>query len=338
MRATLLRLLILLPLLAALIGLPGCHCGFDCGSDDDDEALPTVLSLGFSDASLESLSKVVIEVDQIALRGEGVPDVVIDIFTIEQLDLQDAESFQVNLLDYRGRNQLVVISDLELERGKYTTLEISLLDGDSNFSFVEESTGAVKILNGPAGGLSVDAFTLVSGSQAYTVEFGLAQALQLQDDDSYLLNTDGVRVENSVTAASITGRVASELFDTETPCDAKEEPLSGNRVYLYSGSAGAETLGDIFTSASSTTVPAGTVAPLAAATLVQNLLSGNWEYAFGYVAAGDYTLVFSCALDEDDPVDYEGLQVPLPSDQIYNVSLSEGEQLVCDLATSASCS
>ncbi|MEH6590259.1 MAG: DUF4382 domain-containing protein [Halioglobus sp.] len=331
-----LRQLILLPLFAAVASLTGCHCGFDCGSDDDDT--PAIFSLGFSDASVESLNSVVIEVDQIVLRGDGVPDVVIDTFTIDQLDIQDAESFQVDLLDYRGRNQLTVIKELELERGRYSRLEISLLDNDSNFSFVEESNGLVAVLNGPAVGLSIEAFTLASGNQAYTVEFGLAQALQRQDDDSYLLSTEGVRVENSTTSASITGRVASELFDTASPCDTKEDPLSGNRVYLYSGAADGSTLGDIYTAASGNSIPAGTVAPFAAATLVQNLLTGSWEYAFGYVPAGDYTLVFSCALDEDDPVDYDGLQVPLPSGQIYSISLANAEQLQCDLAQSLSCS
>jgi uncharacterized protein DUF4382 len=338
MPTTSIRRLVLLPLLAALAGLSGCgSCGFDCSSDDDNNS-PTIFSLGFSDASVESLNRVVIEVDQIALRGEGVPDVVIDRFSIEQLDIVDAETFQINLLDYRGRNQLTVIENLELERGNYSTLDISLLDNDRNFSFVEESNGLVALLNGPVGGLSIEAFTLTAGSQVYTVEFGLAQALQAQDDESYLLSTDGVRVENSASSASITGRVAIEFFDTGAPCDSKEEPTSGNRVYLYSGTAEASTLGDIFTAASANTVPAGTVAPFAAATMVQNSLTGNWEYAFGYVPAGDYTLVFSCALEGDDPVNFDGLQLPLPSGQIYSISLGPGELLLCDLTEDGSCS
>ena len=41
-------------------------------------------------------------------------------------------------------------------------------------------------------------------------------------------------------------------------------------------------------------MPSDVVAPFAVASLVQNALTANWEYVFGFLPAGDYTLAFAC--------------------------------------------
>ncbi len=100
---------------SSTVFLGGCSCGFDCNNEDSQGT--TVLSLGFSDALPEDLKQVVLEVDSIAFRRTGADDVVVDSFTIPALGLVSADTFQVDLLLYRGRNQLEVITDLELQVG-----------------------------------------------------------------------------------------------------------------------------------------------------------------------------------------------------------------------------
>jgi len=331
--------LLTLPVLALLLSAAGgCSCGFDCNNDRDNN--PATLTLGFSDQDLEQLKQVVIEVDRITLQRSGVEDVVVDRFTIDDLGLVDADSFQIDLLDYQGLNQLTVFENLELARGSYSRLLISILDGDVNLSFVQESDDSLKPIVVSGGQLSLPGPSLSSGEQLFTVEFGLAQALQYQQGpDNYLLTTAGVRLVNNATAASLSGRVDSQLFDSVAPCDAKTDPEAGNRIYLYSsGPAPVADLADVFTSSSSTGVPAGKRAPYAVASMARDALTGGWQYSLGYIAAGNYTLAFSCNAADDSPVNYDGIGIPLPKDQVYDITLDEGERAVCDLAPDATCS
>jgi hypothetical protein len=324
-------------LLAGSIFLGGCSCGFDCNNEDSRGT--TTLTLGFSDALPEDLKQVVIEVDSVTFRRTGVEDVVIDRFTIPALGLTSVDTFQVDLLRYRGRNQLVVITDLELESGTYSEVQIAVLGGDVNRSYVQQSDDTLRELNVSGGVLTLPGPDFARGEQAYTVEFSLAQSLQEElPDQRYLMTTEGIRLENNATAASLSGRVDSSLFDSVSPCDEKTDPTEGNRLYLYEGRPeSARRLGDVYTSNSSTTVPSDVVAPFAVASLVQNTLTANWEYVFGFLPAGDYTLAFACNTAADDPVNFDDLVVPQPEAQVYPVTLTEGAAAVCDVTTSGSC-
>lgn len=323
----------------AMLSLQGCGCGFDCNSGNNNDNGPAFLDLGFSDEALEELKQVVIEVDSITLKRSTGEDVLIDSFTIADLGIEDAETFQVDLLQYRGLNQLLVITDLELEARSYSAVELDILTEDVNRSYVQESDDSLKQLNISGSVLTLPGMALSTGNEAYTIAFSLAQALRYRSaSDDYLLTTEGIRVQDNEVAASLTGRVDSALFDSVSPCDAKTDPESGNRIYLYAATGIGDGLaGDVFTSGSANTIPEETVPPFAVATLAEDSLTGTWQYALGFLPAGNYTLAFSCDAADDDPVDYDGLTVPLPDDQAYEVSLDEGENGVCDLADGSSC-
>ncbi|MEE4145069.1 MAG: DUF4382 domain-containing protein [Halieaceae bacterium] len=324
-------------LLAGSVFLGGCSCGFDCNNEDSRGT--TTLSLGFSDALPEDLKQVVIEVDSITFRRTGVEDVVVDNFTIPALGLSAVDTFQVDLLQYRGRNQLVVITDLELASGSYSQVQISVLGGDVNRSYVQQSDDTLAELTVSGGVLTLAGPGLARGEQAYTVEFSLAQSLREElPGERYLMTAQGIRLENNATAASLSGRVDSSLFDAVSPCDEKTDPARGNRLYIYQGAPGATSrLGDVFTSGSATTVPSNVVAPFAVASLVLNALTANWEYVFGFLPAGDYTLAFACNTADDDPVNFDDLLVPQPQGQVYPVTLTAGAAAVCDVTASESC-
>jgi len=133
-------------LAAALFALPGCGCGFDCNTGDDEDSGPAAFTLGFSDAFPEDAAEVVLKIDRITLRRPGGEDVVIDAFTIDDppVVVENAASFTVNLLDFRGASQLDVITDRELETGAYSEIDIAIdtgaaVDGDVNASYVREA-------------------------------------------------------------------------------------------------------------------------------------------------------------------------------------------------------
>jgi hypothetical protein len=321
-----------------LTSLGGCSCGFDCNNDRNDNN-PAVLNLGFADESVEQLKQVVIEVDSIVLRRTGAEDVIVDTFTIDELDLTEVDSFQLDLLQYQGLKQLLVISDLQLDAASYSELRVNILGGDINRSYVQESSDVLRQLNVAGGVLVLPGPSLTNGNQTFTVAFSLAQALLYrQATEDYLLTTEGIRVMNNATSASLSGRVDNDLLDTVAPCDAKTDPESGNRVYLYRDhSLPLEELADVFTAGSTNPIPPRARAPYAVAAMAEDKLTGRWQYALAFIAAGNYTLAFSCAAANDDPVNYDAIVVPLPTKQVYEVELSEGEKAACDLVDSGSC-
>jgi hypothetical protein len=333
----LLPALLLAPL---LLFLGGCSCGFDCSGSSNNS--PTLLTLGFSDSLPEDLKEVVIKVTSITFRRSGAEDVVVDTFTltIDDVDMVDVANFQMNLLDYRGKSQLLVIENLELDAGSYSEVSIAVEGGDINNSYVmEKGNDTLKELNVSDGSLNLKNLRLSSGSQKVTVEFGLAQALEFQSSsNSYRLTTTGIRMENNQTAATLSGQVDSALFDTVSPCDEKPTPETGNRVYLYEGGdLSADQLADVFTSGTTEQSPVDAIAPFAVASVDENDNTGNWEYAFGYLPAGDYTLAFACDTAEDDSVEYDGLLIPVPDGQLYTIVLSEADNVQCNLPSDTNC-
>ena len=326
---------VLLPFV--LLSSSGCSCGFDCNNDDNDNN-PASLTLGFSDSLPEDLKEVVLEVDTITLRRSG-EDIVVDTFTISQLSLVDAATFQIDLLDYRGVDQLRVITGLELSTGSYTSIDIKVIADGVNSSYVTQADDTVAPLTVSGDVLQVPGMQLLSGSQTFTVEFSLAQALDLPaGSTSYRLTTTGIRTENNATAATLSGEVADTLFDTVTACSEKADPLIGNRVYLYPGKGLAkESLVDVYTSASTNKPPTNTVAPFAVASLERVSLTDSWLYSFGFVPAGDYTIAFSCNTADDDAIQWNDLVIPLPDNQTYEITLTEAQKAVCNLSDSGSC-
>lgn len=220
-----------------------------------------------------------------------------------------------------------------LTPGFYNEVSIAILTGDENQSYVQEEDDSLKVIR-VASDIRLPGMQLSSGQQPFTVEFGLAQALQYEAlSDTYLLTTNGVRIENNLTAATLSGAVDPALFNTVSPCSEKDTPVKGNRVYLYKDTGlPPENLADVFTSDSTTPIPANAIAPFAVASMAQSL-TGNWEYTFGYIPHGGYTIAFACNTETDDAVEYNGLTVtiPLPTNQQYEITLIEGDKGVCNL-------
>lgn len=327
--------LLLLPL---LLPLGGCGCGFDCNSEDNNDDSSSLLTLGFSDSLPEDLKQVVIEVDTITFQRAGIENVVVDTFTIPALNQVNVPTFKIDLLQYRGTDQLKVITDLKLVPGTYDAVSIAILTGGVNQSYVQDENDNFKAIRVSSGFLGLPGMRLSAGKQAFTLEFGLAQALTQSSSDTYLLTTNGVRIENNLTAATLSGTVDSTLFNSVSPCTEKGTPTKGNRVYLYKGSSLlSENLADVFNTDSTTAIPANAIAPFAVASMASSAAPVSWTYTFGFIPPGSYTLAFACNTAADNAVEYNGLVIPQPSNQQYEITLTEAQKGVCNLNESARC-
>lgn len=314
-------------------------CGGDSGGSSSS---PGTVSLGLSDAPVGDLSEVVITIDGIKLKrkdGDDCDDntesddcVYIDHFTD---DGDDVDTVQVDLLKLQGSDNKIIVEEIELEAGEYDQLRLSVIDEDTNYSWVKEkATGdELKLLKVPSDELKLGGFTVESGGvQVFIIEFNLHKAMTYNPGpDRYILKPRGVRVVDVETAASISGVVDIELFhgNNTSPCMDKEDVNVGNVIYLYQGHVlnNVDNLADNFDSDVDENAPDTAIAPYASETVAED---GTYEIA--YLAPGNYTLAFTCEAEEDNSELLDGIVIPSPDTQIVELNLAEGESKTCDLS------
>ena len=330
---------LLLALVSSTLLLQGCGgCGFECGSDE-----PITLSLGISTTPANnSISSVFIDIDSIEFRRNGSDNnVLIETFTVDSgdIDITDEETLQINLLDYRGTNQLMAISDISVDPGTYTDIVITLSDSsdDSYVEYMDDDNGdLIKPLVVTNNTLTLDGFIATSDNKTFTIKLSLLQSLY-ENDDNFQLTTKGQRVLDNANDVALVGSVDSDLFDQISPCDVKDDREQGNRLYLYQGNGLVQNrLADVYTTDSTNTIPNNTISPYDVILPSENIDQGTWQYSIGFLPTGNYTLAFTCDAETDDPIEYEGLSIPLPTAQLYELQLNQTDTTTtCNLSADA---
>ena len=312
-----------------LCALSLAACG---GGDGGGEPTTSDVALRFSDAPVEALDSVTITVDTIAFRRENGEDIVVERFTSQELGLVDAESFTIDLLDVQGEDSRLVLDSVELPVGRYSDLRLGIVDEDLNFSWVEESAdGALKPIKVPSDELKLGAFEVTAQSaQAFVVEFGLRQSMTYNPGpDRYILKPRGVRIVALEEAATIAGSLDLTALHLQAPCDAKPDPSVGNAVYLYAGGGLASgSLADDFDPELVGAEGDARIAPLAS-----SVIGADGTFVLSYLEPGTYTLAASCEAAGDGADALEGIQVPLPANQLVEVAVERGERWRCALGT-----
>lgn len=297
----------------------------------DDEAASggsgiNQVSFAVSDYPVDNAEAVVITIEQITLNLPG-DDVVIDSFPADDPDDPDVDSIQVDLLDYQGLDSKIVVDVMDLEVAEYQNMRLSIVSEDVSASYVQEIGGARKPIKVPSGELKLGRFEVIDGDpQVFVIEFNLFRSLTYNPGpDRYILKPTGVRIVDVEEAAVVAGFVNEDLFVGDPECEGKDEVAEGNVMYLYQGHGlDTDELGDAFDPDLDTDAAADYLAPYAV-----QAVADDGSYAIAYVPAGDYTLAFSCDAEDDDPDYHDGIDIPVPSTEITEISLSAGEGLEC---------
>ena len=327
MKRVISHLLFTVPVIALFVG-----CGGD--SDSNESAAASVpVRIGLSDAAIGELDSVTITVDSITFNRAGEEDIVVDTFTSSDLDLEDADTFTLDLLEVQGNDNRIVIDSVLLPVGDYQNLRMVIVDEDINFSYVDETeSGDRKLLKTPSDELKLGGFTVEdSSTQTFIVEFDLAQAMTYNPGSSelegrYILKPRGVRVVGLAQAASLSGTVDVTALNGEEPCLSKETLSEGNAAYLYAGHGlDLSLLVDAFDPDVAEDIPEGALNPYSFASL-----NVDGEYAFSFLEAGDYTLTFTCEATSDDPDIIDGFVIPSPANQWVELTVGEGGNPTCD--------
>jgi hypothetical protein len=223
------------------------------------------------------------------------------------LEFNDGEL--VDLLALQTGDPLRLFTDEELHSGRYVGLRL-LFDSDEDDNAVLTDTDGefpLRLAAGPFVPVDFTVETDEESEETLTITLDLRQSLQFDDVEEEYTLTPQLRVVETTAAAQIAG-------DVGQPC-ASGIPLPGRgAAYLFAGhDVEPDDLDRIAPE------PVATTSVGESGTL-------DLRYALRFLAAGDYTLAFTCLGDEDllnesDDLDFTDVQ---------NVVLDEDEQLERD--------
>ncbi len=293
--------------LAILFGallIAGCN-----GSSSDSPAGSTgTASFDITDAPVDGVSTVKVTFDGIALKPKEGSITSIDFDTPVTID---------NLLDLTGNASAPILGDTQVSAGDYEFIRLFVVGG-TPASMVEEDNGQQFPLFIPGQQpqsqsqarrflqLSSPFVVPVGGDADFTIDVELRKALTKPSSQNHYLLRPSLRLINNAEVGTIEGTVNATLIN-DLSCTNDVAADEGHSVYLYSSSDAdtgdvnidANGDGDHGTDDSDGTTPESNPLTLADVSFDSN--TAEYRYQIGFVAAGQYTIAFTCQSLDDLP-------------------------------------
>lgn len=246
-----------------------------CG---DDEPRTGHLTLGVTDAPVDSATKVVVVFTGVEVKPQDG----------DAVKFEYDEPRSIDLLALEGGGSEIILDNVEVPAGGYNWVRLQVTAAEDGVldSFIELDDGSQHELEVPSGaetGLKlVSGFGVpAGGAAAFTIDFDLRKSVHEPMDaaDSYKLRP-ALRIVDNAQAGAIAGTVAPTLIALD--CSPA--------VYVFSG-AGV-TPDDVDGIAPE---------PVTTAQVELNTDSGEFEYRAAFLAPGEYTAAFTCEAADDNP-------------------------------------
>ena len=199
----------------------------------------------------------------------------------------------IDLLELQGNKSKALLTDEILRTGIYDWVKLKITaakDGVMD-SYIVLKDGTVHELDMPAGsdiGLTIDGGLeiIANTPSAKTIDFDLRKSIVMNNPNDFQIQPV-IKLVNNDKSGSIEGTV--KLKTLTSPSCSDSDPSTGNAVYLYEGNkVKPDDIG-------------GTGAePVTSALVKLNNLTGNYEFSFGFVPFGKYTIAFTCEANLDD--------------------------------------
>ncbi|ELV8756835.1 DUF4382 domain-containing protein [Vibrio vulnificus] len=309
--------------LSALASIVSAFTLLGCGGGDGEQTAS--VSFYVSDAPVDKASSVSISFSMVELVDDEGNSFFLDVIPSTGLDYQT-----VDLMEYQGENSQLIVSTQPVPVGSYKELILHVTN-ENGVNYVIDENGQ-QPLKQPSNKLKLGSFDVTSEAvQLYTIEFDLRQSLvmrgNLGSNNGYILKPHGVSIVSNASAVSISGNVDDNLLTGDESCTADSQAF----IYLYEGGGhDSANLIDLVDEDdpefdSQNPVPENAVKPIASAGLDENN-----NYAFGFLNAGTYTVAFSCNAGDDNPIQYDGTAIPLPTGQVGTTMLAAGENGTID--------
>ena len=274
---------ILKPLALAIMAtsLTGC---FSSDSSDGDSG---TLSLGITDAPVDSLKEVNIQFTGISIKPASG----------ERVEIELDEPRTLDMLELQNGNAADLLDEQPVPAGDYNWVRLDVDSSDISKMNVITDNDEQHGLTVPSGELKlVSGFTVPQGGSAdFTIDVDLRKAVinpEAQGQDYKL--RPALRLVDNTEVGSVEGTISGELVTDA--CGDNNQQFDGS-IYVYEG-ADAE-LVDYNPDAS----------PLMSASVEVND-SNEYSYTAAFLSEGDYTIAYTCTSDDtevvDDSMDFRG--------------------------------
>lgn len=285
---------------ALAAGVAACGGG---GSSSDSGDTGTV-SFGVTDAPATEFSNVTVAFTEIRLKPEDGDWIS---FPLDGFEDQ-------NLLELQGGVSAPLITDEEVPAGNYTELRL-IVDTENSFVKLEsegDSTYTLAVPSGEQSGLKLKGDFIVAAdtSTDFTVDFDVHKSIVDPQGNSladYLLKPS-MRLVNNLEVGSISGLVDHAQINSTRGEDDTEDALA-DCAPNYEGSAYVFAGADV--QPSDLNVNNDTGNPLLVLPVAPDDQSSLYTYTAGFLPAGEYTVSYSCQLDDnetDDALQFDGTQ------------------------------
>lgn len=272
-----------------------------CGGGSGDGQATGELSMGVTDAPVDSATNVHVAVTGIELKPKEGERILIP---------YDGEP--IDLLAQQGTMREMLFADEVVPAGEYAWMRLLIAEGESSIKLPDGDHSLV-IPSGAETGLKINTpFSIVANaSHDYTLDFDLRKSIADPEGGDYLLRPT-LRLVDTEAAASVSGTVEATLLAAEG-CSNGED---GYAVYAFEGHGVAPDDMD------------GIEPDPVTSAAVESTESGEYQYEVGYLPAGEYTLALTCNAHEDAPDTDDALVFPTTLD----VSVQTGQTATADLS------
>ncbi|EGQ9247465.1 hypothetical protein CGH85_08980 [Vibrio parahaemolyticus] len=307
----------------SLVGAAVVVALFGCNSDSNTITTTTPVTLSVSDAPIDDVSEVVITYSKVAfLPLDGGSPQIFEVYKTDEEgnyvdengnpipDGEDPLPLSVNLLNYQGSDVQELVEDEVIPSGNYK-LCVFANDGDHPdypSYVIDEATGnqiplTVKgdgacpqgVGKEPNSGVLFfnNTFAVNPDNNEFVVEFDLRRGLKdgTGQNEGYSIQRTSVTLINTVTTGEIQGDVAAQTY-ADCEIDTSSANDYAHAVYLYKGSVAKEDMGPFADED-------GKATPIAAANVVPDMEQVNYEYEFGFVEPGTYSVGYTCTANDD---------------------------------------
>ena len=241
------------------------------------------LTLSITDAPIDNAIQVWVQINSVLLKHEAssVP-----------MSIPFDPPKNVELLSLQGQNSVLLLENEIVPSGNYNWIKLNVTavkDGSTEDSKIVLKSGAEHELEIPSG--NEDGLKIIGGLHVgantpteMTVDINLRDSIDLSGID-YKLRPVMKLVEDELTG-TIRGTIKKKLV-TDDDCTGNPATGEGNAVYLYKGF-------DVEPDDDDSAVDPEHIAPVTV-----NPTSGQYEYEFGLIPFGNYTIAFTCEAGDD---------------------------------------
>ncbi len=252
-----------------------------CGGGDGTST--GSLTLGITDAAVDSADNVVVEFYGVELQPAGGQRVSYDFTSRCSLD---PGSCQIDLLALSGGASQIILDNETVPAGQYSWLRL-MVNAQPNvrdsYIVVGGQEFELRIPSGDESGLKLNRGFVVpaGGSADFTIDFDLRKSVHDPVGSSDYLLRPTLRMVDNAQVGTLSGNVDSSFFASGT--------CSGAVYVFFDGTAGAPDDEDGV---------GGGPDPITTALVPDD---GTYAYTVAFLSEGDYHIAFTCDAAADDP-------------------------------------